>query len=156
MHPRSPKLAQFRSSSPRGHQIFATMESWTFAKSSGSASSRILHLDEVSLSPPLSPMHIPGSYILAPAGFLTGQYKSLDDFDADDYRRMIPCFQGEAFQEVRKTRAPPRLSGWSGAYLPATSLTPFQCLVIPAEPETRRCSQVRSAIKTSEYRHVTY
>ena len=31
-------------------------------------------------------------------GFLTGQIKSPDDLDADDYRRHAPRFQGEAFQ----------------------------------------------------------
>lgn len=31
-------------------------------------------------------------------GFLTGQIKSPDDFDPDDYRRMSPRFQGENFQ----------------------------------------------------------
>jgi aryl-alcohol dehydrogenase-like predicted oxidoreductase len=32
-------------------------------------------------------------------GFLTGAYKSIDDFDADDYRRHSPRFQGENFQK---------------------------------------------------------
>ena len=31
-------------------------------------------------------------------GFLTGQIKSVDDLDADDYRRNAPRFQGENFQ----------------------------------------------------------
>ncbi|HEY4178082.1 MAG TPA: aldo/keto reductase [Kofleriaceae bacterium] len=30
-------------------------------------------------------------------GFLTGKYRSLDDFDADDYRRNSPRFQGDNF-----------------------------------------------------------
>jgi aryl-alcohol dehydrogenase-like predicted oxidoreductase len=30
-------------------------------------------------------------------GFLTGEIKSIDDFDADDYRRVSPRFQGENF-----------------------------------------------------------
>ena len=30
-------------------------------------------------------------------GFLTGRYRSVDDFDADDYRRNSPRFQGENF-----------------------------------------------------------
>jgi aryl-alcohol dehydrogenase-like predicted oxidoreductase len=30
-------------------------------------------------------------------GFLTGQYKSIDDFAADDYRRYSPRFQGDNF-----------------------------------------------------------
>lgn len=34
-------------------------------------------------------------------GFLTGAYKSLDDFDENDWRRTLPRFQGEAFKEVR-------------------------------------------------------
>jgi aryl-alcohol dehydrogenase-like predicted oxidoreductase len=32
-------------------------------------------------------------------GFLTGQFKSPDDFPADDYRRFSPRFQGENFQK---------------------------------------------------------
>jgi aryl-alcohol dehydrogenase-like predicted oxidoreductase len=32
-------------------------------------------------------------------GFLTGQIKSLDDLDADDWRRNMPRFQGENFQK---------------------------------------------------------
>ena len=30
-------------------------------------------------------------------GFLTGAFKSFDDFAADDYRRTSPRFQGENF-----------------------------------------------------------
>jgi aryl-alcohol dehydrogenase-like predicted oxidoreductase len=30
-------------------------------------------------------------------GFLTGRYRSIEDFDADDYRRSSPRFQGENF-----------------------------------------------------------
>ncbi len=32
-------------------------------------------------------------------GFLTGQYKKLEDFDEKDYRRFSPRFQGENFQK---------------------------------------------------------
>ncbi|PKB97102.1 aldo/keto reductase [Rhizophagus irregularis] len=32
-------------------------------------------------------------------GFLTGKYKSVDDFDQGDYRRLIPRFQGENFNK---------------------------------------------------------
>jgi aryl-alcohol dehydrogenase-like predicted oxidoreductase len=32
-------------------------------------------------------------------GFLTGQFKKFDDFEADDYRRFSPRFQGENFQK---------------------------------------------------------
>jgi aryl-alcohol dehydrogenase-like predicted oxidoreductase len=32
-------------------------------------------------------------------GFLTGQFKSVDDFDADDYRRFSPRFQGDNFKK---------------------------------------------------------
>jgi aryl-alcohol dehydrogenase-like predicted oxidoreductase len=31
-------------------------------------------------------------------GFLTGRFKKLEDFDADDYRRNSPRFQGENFE----------------------------------------------------------
>lgn len=34
------------------------------------------------------------------SGFLTGAYRSLDDFEKDDFRRMIPRFQGDAFALV--------------------------------------------------------
>jgi aryl-alcohol dehydrogenase-like predicted oxidoreductase len=32
-------------------------------------------------------------------GFLTGRFKSVDDFPADDYRRHSPRFEGENFQK---------------------------------------------------------
>jgi aryl-alcohol dehydrogenase-like predicted oxidoreductase len=32
-------------------------------------------------------------------GFLTGKYQQFEDFDADDYRRQSPRFQGENFQK---------------------------------------------------------
>lgn len=32
-------------------------------------------------------------------GFLTGQYKSIDDFEPNDFRRFAPRFQGENFQK---------------------------------------------------------
>ena len=32
-------------------------------------------------------------------GFLTGQFKSIDDLDEDDYRRFSPRFQGDNFQK---------------------------------------------------------
>ena len=32
-------------------------------------------------------------------GFLTGQFKTIDDLPADDYRRNVPAFQGENFQK---------------------------------------------------------
>ena len=32
-------------------------------------------------------------------GFLTGQFKTIDDLATDDYRRMSPRFQGESFQK---------------------------------------------------------
>ncbi|KAH8920914.1 Aldo/keto reductase [Atractiella rhizophila] len=35
-------------------------------------------------------------------GFLTGSIKGPDDFEADDYRRSLPRFQGEAFYENLK------------------------------------------------------
>jgi len=38
------------------------------------------------------------------SGFLTGAYKSRDDFAEDDWRRTLPRFQGEAFKEVRPIR----------------------------------------------------
>jgi len=35
-------------------------------------------------------------------GFMTGAYKSPDDFEKDDWRRTLPRFQGEAFKENLK------------------------------------------------------
>ena len=47
-------------------------------------------------------------------GFLTGQIKSIDDLDADDYRRTSPRFQGENFQKnVPSCCSAPRLSSTS-------------------------------------------
>jgi aryl-alcohol dehydrogenase-like predicted oxidoreductase len=39
------------------------------------------------------------SYSPLGRGFLTGRFKSVDDFPADDYRRHSPRFQGENFQK---------------------------------------------------------
>jgi aryl-alcohol dehydrogenase-like predicted oxidoreductase len=38
-------------------------------------------------------------YSLLGRGFLTGQFKKVEDFAADDYRRFSPRFQGENFQK---------------------------------------------------------
>ncbi|KAJ3133669.1 hypothetical protein HK100_004216 [Physocladia obscura] len=35
-------------------------------------------------------------------GFLTGQYKSIDDFEQNDFRRSLPRFQGTAFEQNLK------------------------------------------------------
>uniref|UniRef100_U9TPH1 NADP-dependent oxidoreductase domain-containing protein n=1 Tax=Rhizophagus irregularis (strain DAOM 181602 / DAOM 197198 / MUCL 43194) TaxID=747089 RepID=U9TPH1_RHIID len=32
-------------------------------------------------------------------GFLTGKFKSIDDFEPDDFRRTVPRFQGENFDK---------------------------------------------------------
>ncbi|RDI57938.1 aldo/keto reductase [Microvirga subterranea] len=54
-------------------------------------------------------------------GFLTGQIKSIDDLDADDYRRNAPRFQGENFQKnldlVREIEAMAREKGCTPAQL---------------------------------------
>jgi aryl-alcohol dehydrogenase-like predicted oxidoreductase len=54
-------------------------------------------------------------------GFLTGQIKSIDDLDADDYRRTTPRFQGENFQRnldlVREIDAMAREKGCTPAQL---------------------------------------
>ncbi|CAB4435783.1 unnamed protein product [Rhizophagus irregularis] len=39
------------------------------------------------------------SYSPLGRGFLTGKYKSLDDFEPNDYRRGVPRFQGENFNK---------------------------------------------------------
>ena len=48
-------------------------------------------------------------------GFLTGQFKTIDDLPADDYRRNAPRFQGENFQKnlelVKKIEAAGRGEG---------------------------------------------
>jgi len=36
------------------------------------------------------------------AGFLTGAYKSAEDLEEDDFRRLSPRFRGEAFKEKLK------------------------------------------------------
>jgi len=38
------------------------------------------------------------------SGFLTGAYKSPEDFEIGDWRRTLPRFRGEAFNEVRPIR----------------------------------------------------
>lgn len=54
-------------------------------------------------------------------GFLTGQIKKFDDFDANDYRRHSPRFQGENFEKniqlVQKTEEIARRKGCSAAQL---------------------------------------
>jgi aryl-alcohol dehydrogenase-like predicted oxidoreductase len=54
-------------------------------------------------------------------GFLTGQIKSIDDLDPDDYRRNAPRFQGENFQRnldlVREVEAMAREKGCTAAQL---------------------------------------
>jgi aryl-alcohol dehydrogenase-like predicted oxidoreductase len=54
-------------------------------------------------------------------GFLTGQIKSVDDFDADDWRRTNPRFQGENFNRnldlVDKVQAIAADKGISAAQL---------------------------------------
>jgi len=54
-------------------------------------------------------------------GFLTGQFKSPDDFAADDFRKFHPRFQGENFEKniqlVREVEAMAREKGCSAAQL---------------------------------------
>jgi aryl-alcohol dehydrogenase-like predicted oxidoreductase len=54
-------------------------------------------------------------------GFLTGQIKSFDDFEADDYRRQSPRFQGENFEKnlqlVAKIEDMARTRGYTPAQL---------------------------------------
>jgi aryl-alcohol dehydrogenase-like predicted oxidoreductase len=54
-------------------------------------------------------------------GFLTGQIKSIDALDADDWRRNVPRFQGENFQKnldlVREVEAMARDKGCTPAQL---------------------------------------
>lgn len=54
-------------------------------------------------------------------GFLTGQIKEIDDFDADDYRRFSPRFQGENFaknlQLVQKIEDMAKSKGCTAAQL---------------------------------------
>jgi len=54
-------------------------------------------------------------------GFLTGQFKSPDDFAADDFRKFHPRFQGENFEKniqlVREVEAMAREKGCSAAEL---------------------------------------
>ena len=54
-------------------------------------------------------------------GFLTGQFKSPDDFADDDFRKFHPRFQGENFEKniqlVREVEAMAREKGCSAAQL---------------------------------------
>ena len=74
-------------------------------------------------------------------GFLTGRYRSIDDFPADDWRRNNPRFQGENFQKnldlVAKVEQLARTKGCTPAQLALAWLLSRGEDVIPIPGSTR-------------------
>jgi len=84
-------------------------------------------------------------------GFLTGQIKTPDDFDADDFRRSIPRFQGEQFYknielvgELKKIAAEKGITETqlSIAWVIAKGVTPI--------PGTKRVKYIEQNIAAAE------
>ena len=84
-------------------------------------------------------------------GFLTGQIKSPDDFDADDFRRSIPRFQGEQFyknielvNEINKIAAEKGVNSTqlAIAWIIAKGITPI--------PGTKKAKYVEQNIAATE------
>jgi aryl-alcohol dehydrogenase-like predicted oxidoreductase len=82
-------------------------------------------------------------------GFLTGQFKSFDDFDADDYRRQSPRFQGENFEKnldlVKKIEALAKSKGCTAAQLALAWVLAQGDDVFPI-PGTKRISYLEENI----------
>ena len=74
-------------------------------------------------------------------GFLTGRYRSIDDFAPDDWRRRNPRFQGENFQKnldlVARVEQLARAKGCTPAQLALAWLLSRGELVIPIPGSTR-------------------
>jgi aryl-alcohol dehydrogenase-like predicted oxidoreductase len=74
-------------------------------------------------------------------GFLTGRYRSIDDFAPDDWRRRNPRFQGENFQKnldlVARVEQLARVKGCTPAQLALAWLLSRGELVIPIPGSTR-------------------
>ncbi|HSS38984.1 MAG TPA: aldo/keto reductase, partial [Polyangia bacterium] len=75
-------------------------------------------------------------------GFLTGQLKRFEDFDADDYRRQSPRFQGENFQKnlelVRRVAELAAARGATPAQLALAWLLARRPFVVPIPGSKRR------------------
>lgn len=75
-------------------------------------------------------------------GFLTGQLKRFEDFDADDYRRNSPRFQGENFQKnlelVRRVAELAAARGATPAQLALAWLLAQRPFVVPIPGSKRR------------------
>lgn len=74
-------------------------------------------------------------------GFLTGQIKRPEDFDADDYRRMSPRFQGDNFQKnldlVTQVEAMAKAKGCTASQLALAWVLSRRPFVVPI-PGTKR------------------
>ena len=75
-------------------------------------------------------------------GFLTGQLKRFEDFEADDYRRLSPRFQGENFQKnldlVQRVGALAAAHGVTPAQLALAWLLARRPFVVPIPGSKRR------------------
>lgn len=98
-------------------------------------------------------------------GFLTGQLKSLDDFAADDYRRLSPRFQGENFQKnlelVERVSSIAERKGISAGQLALAWLLAQGDDIVPIPGTKRRkyleenCAAVKVVISESEMAEIT-
>ena len=88
-------------------------------------------------------------------GFLTGQIQSPDDFDADDYRRTNPRFEGENFQRnldlVAKVKAIAERKGCTPGQLALAWVIAQGKDIVPI-PGTRRSKYLEENVAAS---HVT-
>ena len=86
-------------------------------------------------------------------GFLSGQFRSIDDFDADDYRRNNPRFQGENFQKnldlVKAVEAIAADKGVTAAQLALAWVLAQGPHLVPI-PGTRRIATLEDNIAAAE------
>lgn len=88
-------------------------------------------------------------------GFLTGQIRSIDDLDADDYRRHSPRFQGDNFQKnldlVREIEAMAREKGCTPAQLALAWLLAQGGDIVPI-PGTKKRSRLEENVGALDVR----
>lgn len=88
-------------------------------------------------------------------GFLTGQIRSIDDLDADDYRRHSPRFQGDNFQKnldlVQEIEAMAREKGCTPAQLALAWLLAQGEDIVPI-PGTKKRSRLEENVGALDVR----
>ncbi|TBR12049.1 MAG: aldo/keto reductase [Lysobacter sp.] len=88
-------------------------------------------------------------------GFLTGQIRSIDDLDADDYRRHSPRFQGDNFQKnldlVQEIEAMAREKGCTPAQLALAWLLAQGGDIVPI-PGTKKRSRLEENVGALDVR----